>query len=100
MKSILSTPIACVGEIKMKRNYENLQATDTYRALSANLCDIPFSFVYNGRKYAGFSSEYFTPVSKDVLQSDEKETQNVTFSFLQTLAVTLILTHYFSHGVT
>ena len=100
MKSILSTPIACVGEIKMKRNYENLQATDTYRALADDLCDIPFSFVYDGEEYKGFSSEYFTPVSKDVLQSDEKETQNVTFSFLQTLAVTLILTHYFSHGVT
>ena len=84
----------------MKRNYENLQATDKYRALSANLSDMPFSFVYSGKEYKGFSPEYFTFVSKNVMRSDEKETQNFKFEFLQTLEVTLILTHYFSHGVT
>lgn len=32
----------------MKRNYENLRATDMYRTLSENLSNMPFSFVYNG----------------------------------------------------
>ena len=39
-------------------------------------------------------------VSKNVIRSGEKETQTFTFVFFQTLEVTLILTHYFSHGVT
>jgi alpha-galactosidase len=84
----------------MKRNYENPQETKKYRVLSADLSNMPFSFVYDGKEYKGLSSEYFTLIKKDITQSNEKETQTFTFSFLQTLAVTLILTHYFSHGVT
>jgi alpha-galactosidase len=84
----------------MKRNYENHYATDKYRALSTNLSDMPFSFVYNGKEYKGFSPQHFTLISKNTLQSGEKETQNFKFTFLQTLEITLILTHYFSHGVT
>ena len=84
----------------MKRNYENLRATDMYRTLSENLSNMPFSFVYNGKEYKGFSPEHFTLISKNVIRSGEKETQTFTFVFFQTLEVTLILTHYFSHGVT
>ncbi len=84
----------------MKRNYENAQATEKYRALSADLSKLPFSFVYHGTEYQGFSPNYFTAVKKDVVCENGKETQTVTFLFLQTLEVTLILTHYFSHGVT
>ncbi len=61
---------------------------------------MPFSFVYEGIEYKGFSLEYSTLMSKDIVHSGEKETQNFKFAFSQTLEVTLILTHYFSHGVT
>ena len=84
----------------MKNNYENFQATEQYRTLSADLSNMPFSFVYDGRKYQGFSPEHFTLISKDTIRSDEKETQTFRFLFLHTLEVTLILTHYFSHGIT
>ena len=84
----------------MKKNYENPQSTEWYRQVSANLSQIPFSFVYDGTEYKGFSPEYFTLINKDVMQADEKETQTVTFSFKQGIKVTLILTHYFSHGAT
>ncbi len=84
----------------MKKNYKNSQATDKYRVLSANLSNMPFSFVYDGIKYNGFSSEHFTLISKDLVRLGEKETQNFKFTFLQMLEVTLILTHYFSHGIT
>lgn len=84
----------------MKRNYENFQATDIYRTLSENLSDMPFSFVYNGKEYKGFSPEHFTLISKNIIRSDEKETRNFKLAFLQTLEVSLILTHYYSHGVT
>ena len=42
-------------EKNMKNNYENFQATEQYRTLSADLSNMPFSFVYDGRKYQGFS---------------------------------------------
>ena len=60
----------------MKNNYENFQATEQYRTLSADLSNMPFSFVYDGRKYQGFSPEHFTLISKDTIRSDEKETYN------------------------
>lgn len=84
----------------MKRNYENFQATDIYRTLSENLSDMPFSFVYNGKEYKGFSPEHFTLISKNIIRSDEKKTRIFKLAFLQTLEVSLILTHYYSHGVT
>ena len=66
----------------MRRNYENLPATDAYRALSADLSQMPFSFVYDGTEYKGFSEKYFTLIHKDVMQSNETETQTCTFCFL------------------
>ena len=84
----------------MKRNYQNPQATAWYRALSEDLSRLPFSFVYDGKEYQGFSPAHFTPISRDVTQSDGKETQQYHLSFMQTLKISLILTHYFSHGVT
>ncbi len=84
----------------MKRNYKNFQATEQYRALASNLSDMPFSFVYDGTEYKGFSPAHFTLIGRDVVRSDEKETQTFTFLFSQTLEVSLILTHYLSHGVT
>ena len=84
----------------MKRNYANAKESAQYRSLSEDLSSLPFSFVYNGKEYKGFSAEHFTLTSKEIVQSNDKETQHLRFSFLQTLEVTLILTHYFSHGVT
>ena len=84
----------------MKRNYQNPRATELFRAWSEDLSRLPFSFVYNGEKYRGFSPAYFSLIGKEVTKSDDKETQNYKFSFLQTLEVSLILTHYISHGVT
>ena len=63
----------------MKRNYENLRATDMYRTLSENLSNMPFSFTYDGTEYKGFSEKYFTLIHKDVMQSNETETQTCTF---------------------
>ena len=84
----------------MKRIYENSLATEKYRALTDDLSQLPFSFVYDGKTYKGFSAEHFDLISKDTVQEGEKETQTFRLAFLQVLEVTLILTHYFSHGVT
>jgi len=84
----------------MKGIYENPLATEKYRALTDDLSQLPFSFVYDGKTYKGFSAEHFDLISKDTVQEGEKETQTIRMAFLQVLEVTLILTHYFSHGVT
>ncbi|MBR4420408.1 MAG: alpha-galactosidase [Clostridia bacterium] len=84
----------------MKRNYKNSQATQSYFKLLADLSAMPVSFVCDGVKYKGFSTEHFDLIKKSVVECEEKQTQTFTFMFLQTLEVTLILTHYFSHGVT
>lgn len=84
----------------MKRNYQNSPATEKYSLLKNNLENMPFSFVYDGKEYSGFSPKYFTLLNKEISATDEKESCKFTFSFLNELDVTLILTHYFSHGVT
>ena len=57
----------------MKRNYKNLGETEKYRALTNEISNMPFSFLYDGKEYSGFSSEYFTLTSKDISRSKDKE---------------------------
>ena len=84
----------------MKRNYRNPQATEYYRGMLSNLSVFPFSFVYNGTEYHGFSEDRFRLKHEDVESCEGKETHRLTFDFAQALDVTLVLTHYASHGVT
>ena len=84
----------------MKRNYTNPQSTAQYRLMVENLSTMPFSFIYNGKEYAGFSAEHFTLMNKEVITSTDKETQTIRFAFADDLEISLIISHYFSHGVT
>ena len=84
----------------MKRSYKNAKATEEYYSLTNDLSNLPFSFIYDGKEYKGFSPEYFILINKNTESLGEKETQNFNFQFLQTLNVSLIITHYFSHGIT
>lgn len=84
----------------MERNYTNKKATEEYRSLLKNLSEVPFSFLYNGDEYKGFSPKIFLLKSDDVIKAEEKETHCIKLSFLDTLEISVILTHYFSHGVT
>lgn len=84
----------------MKKSYVNPVASDGYRAWVSDLSAFPVSFVYDGREYRGFSSESFALRNKEVVRSGDKETQRFRFALTDALEVTLILTHYFSHGVT
>ena len=84
----------------MKRDYTNLQADVWYQNMLENLENVPFSFLYNGVEYNGFSSKYFTVSKREVKKCNEKETNTIIFSFADGLAVTLVLTHYYSHGAT
>lgn len=84
----------------MKRNYRNLQADEWYRSLGCNLAEFPFSFVYNDKEYKGFSEKFFVLRSKNIQTKEDQETQCFTFAFADTLEITLIFSHYYSHGVT
>ena len=84
----------------MKRSYVNPAADRYYEDLREHLCDFPFSFVYGGVKYKGFSSDNFKLKNEECDTAQDKETRIYTFGFCDELDIRLILTHYFSHGVT
>ena len=84
----------------MKRSYVNPAADKYYEALRSDFARFPFSFVYDGVKYEGFSAEHFTLVGEECDTAPEKETRTYTIAFKDELTLRLILTHYFSHGVT
>ena len=83
-----------------QRDYTNSEADERYLSWVKNPSDIPLSFVYGQKKYTGFSPEHFTAVSRTADRVGDKERQTLSFSLDGTLEVTVILTHYFSHGVT
>lgn len=84
----------------MKRSYINPAADANYRKLVENLADFPFSFVYAGETYKGFGADYFTLKDSQTVAEGDKETKTFVWDFADTLEVSLILTHYYSHGVT
>jgi len=84
----------------MVRDYRNTAADKRYRGFTENPQEIPFSFVYDGVKYTGFSPEFFELKDKKVDRINDKETTTFIFGFAEVLNVSVILTHYFSHGAT
>lgn len=82
----------------MKRDFRNPAADAFYRAILADPSTLPFRFSYDGRDYTGIPAE-FTPLSRSVREGEERETAELCYSFGD-LGITLLLTHYFSHGVT
>ena len=84
----------------MKRNYQNTIADRRYEALWESLADFPFSFIADGTTYCGFPSDTFVRKTESVVRDGTKETRTIVFGFGDTLHITLLLTHYFSHGAT
>ncbi|MBQ8164184.1 MAG: alpha-galactosidase [Clostridia bacterium] len=84
----------------MIRDYRNAAADLKYQRLAENPQEIPFSFVYDGREYKGFAPEFFTLKDKRTDAEKDKETQTFIFGFSGVLEISVILTHYFSHGAT
>ena len=84
----------------MKRHYENPQADQWYLSLAEHPEKIPFLFEYNHSEYTGFAAPQFTLKDKQIKTEGSKETRTFVYSFADGLEISLILTHYFSHGVT
>ncbi len=84
----------------MKASYRNAEADRQYSEYLNNLGSVPFLFKYDGREYCGFSDEAFSLKSKDTVRTGDKESTTFVFGFTDDIEVTLLLTHYFSHGVT
>lgn len=79
-------------------SYKNPLAEQQYRELLNNLSSFPLCFTYAGKEYSGFSPEFAALLSHEVTKSDGKETTCQTFSFGNTLTITLISSFYESHG--
>lgn len=84
----------------MKKNYRNIQADAWYRDIVEDAGKLPFYFTYGGKGYRGFSSKYFHLKSEAVSMEGEKESRTYIWEFADSIEATLLLTHYFSHGVT
>jgi len=87
------------GDI-MIRNYTNPGATEWYRSVSNDLSLLPFSFTYGGIEYNGLKGERLSFIDRDITCEAGKETHSIRYLLDGTVTVTLILTHYASHGVT
>lgn len=82
------------------RKYINIDATESYRKLTKDISRLPFLFTYDEVEYCGFSNKYFTEIEKQIHNEHDKETQIISFLLEDQLKIEVILTHYFSHGVT
>lgn len=67
--------------------------------MKQNLAEFPFSFVYDQKKYEGFSSDSMELVKTETFKTDKKETTNFVFRLDDKLEVTLITAYYPAHGV-
>ena len=74
----------------MKRNYRNPIATANYRHLTEQPGGLPFSFVYGGKQYRGFSDGDLVLKNKTVKTENEKESA----MFLYTLGGVEITLRY------
>ena len=72
----------------MARNYQNKQASAQYTAILNDLSKFPFSFIYGGKKYYGFSEEHFKIKSKSSKRIGDKETNEIKFAFSDSLETT------------
>ena len=84
----------------MKRDYRNPRATEQYRAWLQSPETIPFSFVYSGKEYRGFSEACLAFIGKETVSEGEKESTVLSYALGERLKITLLLTHYPSHGAT
>ncbi len=82
----------------MIKNYINPSSDKQFKEFIENPNTIPFSFLYNGKKYIGFGEE-FALVDKIVSTENETETAFFTFT-LENLTVKAKIKHYYTHGAT
>ncbi len=86
----------------IKRDYRNPTADAWYRSLANDPGLLPFSFTYGDAVGVDFSSQTLTQTGCHVEEWKEKgkESRTYVYSTADGLQVTLLLTHYFTHGAT
>lgn len=84
----------------MKKNYRNPGADLFYGSLLADMSLLPLHFTYGGRAFCGLSQDSFQMIEETVEKSGEKETRTRRFTLDGVLEITVVLTHYYSHGAT
>jgi hypothetical protein len=84
----------------VKKNYRNPGADLFYGSLLADMSLLPLHFTYGGRAFCGLSKDSFQMIEETVEKSGEKETRTRRFTLDGVLEITVVLTHYYSHGAT
>ena len=69
----------------MKRSYKNPKEDLSFLALTDDLSRLPFSFIYNGQRYSGFSAEHFAEKARFVERTEGKETRTLVSASLPSL---------------
>lgn len=83
----------------MTRCYKNPASDAWYLSLKEDPSRVPFTFTYAGKKYEGFSPDFFEPISSETTAGKDCETAWFSWK-LDVLTVSLKLSHYFNHGAT
>ncbi len=84
----------------MKIDYSESCFDKFYFSVLDDMGKLPFSFIYSGKTYNGFSSENFSLKSKNITKGKGKESAELVFDFVDDIKISVLITHYFSHGVT
>lgn len=84
----------------MKRNYQNPSAEKWFYGLAENPAGFPFSFVYGGKCYEGFSEEKFDLINCNILKDEKSESREFCFGLKgDVLQVSLLFTFYPAYGI-
>ena len=84
----------------MKFNYRNKEADKNYLCLRENPQKIPFYFTYANTEYQGFGSDDFKLINTETTTNGQREDTVFEYLLKDVLTVTVLLTHYYSHGAT
>lgn len=81
--------------------YRNESSEKYYSDIIEDLSKFPFSFVYDGITYSGFSQDIFVVKQKSVFKKNDGETVSFVFHFKSgdNLAIKLSVTYYYDYGV-
>ena len=82
----------------MKKDYKSPEADALYKGLLDDQASFPFSFSLGGDAVSGFGS--LTEVGREKQTDGCREAVKIRYRADDCLDVTLIMTHYYSHGAT
>ncbi|MBE5761809.1 MAG: hypothetical protein E7334_07420 [Clostridiales bacterium] len=84
----------------MNCDYSKRNGYFYYRGVVEDPRYIPLRFTYDGNEYFGLDPKCFKLRHIKVTKGEDKESSLMTFSMKGALLIRVLITHYFTHGVT